>query len=471
MNQYKKLAFNTVIFAVGNTASKSISFLLLPVFTRYMAPSDFGKLDVINTTISLLLPILSLQLIEAVFRYAVDFRDEEHSRKVLSSIATFTFFSLLFALALYPLLNRIDVFSQYCIYFYSLYFVTVLNGVIKQFVRGLGLVKLYAVSDILFSAAFAVSNVILLVGFGLGIKAYLLSNVFAQIMSIMFLFFTASLWKYLMFKVDIQLLKSMLAYSIPLIPNGVMWWLITAADRYFLSYFLSYEATGIYAVAARFPALLTTVLTIFFQAWQLSAAEEYGKEGYSRFFKNIFGIFSGVVFLVSSVLFLVIKPFMQFYVGESFHESWRYTVLLFLGAVFHSFSSFYGVNYTASKKTIGAFSTSVFAATTKITVLLLSIQTMKIQAASLSSFLAYLTMWVARIFHTRRLVHVELDKKHIVYSTIMVLAQAVLLLTLEGGMLLYLAQLFLVGIIFSLQWKYLSRAVSFAKQFAKVRKT
>lgn len=65
----------------------------------------------------------------------------------------------------------------------------------------------------------------------------------------------------------------MLAYSVPLIPNGIMWWVVNASDRYIIGYFLGYEATGIYSVAAKFPTLLTMLYGIFFQAWQLSAME------------------------------------------------------------------------------------------------------------------------------------------------------------------------------------------------------
>jgi len=67
-----------------------------------MLPSEYGKLDVINTAISLLIPILSFQLIEAVFRYAVDFRENKYGRKVFSNAMMLSFFSFFFALGLYP---------------------------------------------------------------------------------------------------------------------------------------------------------------------------------------------------------------------------------------------------------------------------------------------------------------------------------------------------------------------------------
>ncbi|MEO0275108.1 MAG: oligosaccharide flippase family protein, partial [candidate division WOR-3 bacterium] len=432
MTQYKKLAVNTFFFALGNVGSKGVQFLMLPMFTRYMVPAEYGKLDVINTTVSLMVPILSFQIIEAIFRFAVECRVQQRNRNILSTALIFSTMSFLFSIFLYPVLRNLSIFADYGIYFYVIFFLTILNGIVKQYIRGLEKIKLYVVSDIFYSVIFALSNFLLLVVFKLGIKAYLLSNVISLMCATLLIFFAAQLYKHMYLKIDRQLLKEMLSYSVPLIPNGIMWWIVNVSDRYIITYFLGYEATGVYSVAARFPALLTVFFGIFFQAWQLSAMEEYGKENYTSFFSSVFSVVSSIMFLVSSVLFSIIKPFMGIYVGRSYVESWKYVPLLFLGAVFNSFAGFYGVNYTASKKTIGAFFTSMIAAAIKILTILLLIKSWRIQAASFSTMLAYLTMWIVRVYHTKRLVNVYLEKDHLIVSFALVLTQVVLLLFLNA---------------------------------------
>ncbi|MEO0275062.1 MAG: oligosaccharide flippase family protein, partial [candidate division WOR-3 bacterium] len=433
MTQYKKLAVNTFFFALGNIGSKSIQFLMLPVFTRYMIPAEYGKLDVINTTVSLMVPILSFQIAEAILRFAVDCRVQRENRNILPNALIFlvsTF--LLFSLFLYPMMKNISVFNEYSFYLYTLLFLTILNGIVKQYIRGLEKIKLYVASDIFYSAIFALSNLVLLVTFKLGIRAYLLSNIISLMCATLLIFFAARLYKHVNLKIDNQLLKEMLVYSIPLIPNGIMWWVVTASDRYIISYFVGYEATGIYSVAARFPGLLTVFYGIFHQAWQLSSMEEYGKEDYGEFFRKVFNVTMSVMFFGSSLLFLAIKPFLQVYVGQAYVESWRYVPFLFLGAVFQTFSFFFGVNYGNSKKTIGAFYSSVIAAIVKIVTILLLIKSWRIQAASFSTMLAYLTMWIVRVYHTKRLVKVYLDKNHLIVSFALVLTQVVLLLFLNA---------------------------------------
>lgn len=434
-----------------------------------MIPSDYGKLDVINTTVSLLVPILSFQIIEATLRFAVESRVELRNKNLLSNALVFLLFAFIFSLILYPAMKNISVFKEYNTYFYAIFFLTIANGIVKQYIRGLEIIKLYVVSDIFFSISFALSNLVLLVVLKLGVKAYLLSNIISLSCTILLIFLAARLYKHLSFRFDKRLLKEMLVYSVPLIPNGIMWWLVTASDRYIISYFLGYEATGIYSVAARFPLLLTVLYGIFFQAWQLSAMEEYGKEHYSEFFSRVFGVISTVMFLGSSALFLIIKPFMTVYVGQAYLDSWKYVPFLFLGAVFNTFASFYGVNYTASKRTAGAFSTSMIAAGVKVGIMLALVRIWGIQSASFSSFMAYFSMWVARILHTRRLVQLEIDKEHIVISSILVLAQAVVLLTVNSH-IVYVVQAIMFILVLMTQKKYLKQVFSFGRTLISARK-
>lgn len=436
-----------------------------------MVPEDYGKLDVINTTVSLLVPILSLQIIEAVFRFAVEFRKEQKSEDLLSSALLFSTVAIVFSLSLYPVLIKISVFSEYSTYFFAIFYLTILRGIVRQYIRGIEKIKLYVLSDILYSLVFVISNLILLVGLKLGIKAYLLSNIFALLVSSLFIIVFSGLYKQIRLKLNKTLLKEMLAYSVPLIPNGIMWWIVTASDRYIVTYFLGYESTGIYSVAARFPSLLTVLYGIFFQAWQLSAMEEYGKEDYGVFFGKVFGVISSMMFLSSSLLFLIIKPFMGVFVGRAYAESWKYVPFLFLGAVFNTFASFYGVNYTASKRTIGAFSTSVVAAGVKIVSILAAIKLLGLQAASISSLLAYLSMWLARIFHTRKLVQTKVDRNRLILSSVLLVAQALILLLVKKSIIMYTLQGITLVILLLLQWKYLWQILRFGRALFQERGT
>ena len=76
-----ELIKNTVIIFLGKACTQLISFLLLPLYTKYLITEEYGIVDLITTYVALLVPVLTLQLEMATFRFLVDNR-ENNNRKV-----------------------------------------------------------------------------------------------------------------------------------------------------------------------------------------------------------------------------------------------------------------------------------------------------------------------------------------------------------------------------------------------------
>ncbi len=462
MNQYKSLAKNSFLFAVGSIGSKAISFFMLPLYTRFLSTSDYGQLDVLQTTISLLIPLVTLQAVEAVFRFSIDMREKDSALSVLINAFFLCIVGILVTLSLFPVFHHFEPFSSYIAFFYSIMFLTMFDSILKQFVRGLEKIKTFVASDLAYTASFVAINIVFLVNLKWGLKGYFLSMVLAHLISIVILVFFGNVFKYLNFKFfDQSFLKTMLIYSIPLIPNGLMWWIISVSDRYILTYFLGFDATGIYSVANKFPSLITVMNSIFFMAWQLSAMQEYGKEGYSQFYKNIFGVLSAFLFTIIAFILLILKPLMSIFVAESFYESWRYVPFLLIGAVFHAFSSFFGTNYTASKKTIGAFTTTVVGAVVNVAINFILIPVWGIQAAAFSTMMAYLATWLMRVMDTKKFTKIKIDWKSLNFSVVIIGIQILGLYFIEDVALFFTAETLLVLILLFIQRKYIKQVYNF----------
>ena len=71
-SQYKRLFKDTVLFAVSDFASKCITFLLLPLYTSVLLTDEYGKLDLLNNMVNLIYPLLTLAIVEATIRFALD---------------------------------------------------------------------------------------------------------------------------------------------------------------------------------------------------------------------------------------------------------------------------------------------------------------------------------------------------------------------------------------------------------------
>ena len=102
MDKYKKLASNTIIFAIGTFSSKVLSFLLMPFVTRMMGAGDYGAADLVQQTVNVLIPIVTLQVNSAALRFALDKATNKADVFKVGVRTTFAGFAV-FLLFTYPL--------------------------------------------------------------------------------------------------------------------------------------------------------------------------------------------------------------------------------------------------------------------------------------------------------------------------------------------------------------------------------
>ena len=72
MNKYQPLAANTILMSIGTFGSKLLVFLMVRSYTGYLPPAEYGTADLITQTANLLVPLVSLDITDAVFRFAAD---------------------------------------------------------------------------------------------------------------------------------------------------------------------------------------------------------------------------------------------------------------------------------------------------------------------------------------------------------------------------------------------------------------
>ena len=79
MNKYRTLLLNIGLFGINTVATKLITFLLVPLYTYYLSTKEFGITDMSLTVISLVLPIASMSISDAVLRFVIDDSNDQKS--------------------------------------------------------------------------------------------------------------------------------------------------------------------------------------------------------------------------------------------------------------------------------------------------------------------------------------------------------------------------------------------------------
>lgn len=422
MNTYNKLIGNSIIFAIGNLGSKLISIILVPLYTFYLSTSEYGVIDIVTTTTSMLLPVISLSIYDAVLRFIMDKTEQEDS--VFTTALLITILGTVVSILVYFVLNFFNVLSGLLSYTTIILILQAFQSLLAQFTRAIGKIKIYSLNGIIMTIVTGAMNVILLMYFNMGIKGYLLSLIVANVVSIGHIALFTRIGDYIDFdKLNKKMIKRMLTYCIPLIPNTFMWWIMSASDRYFILFFVGASANGIYAVANKIPSLLSILNSVFFQAWQLSAIEEYDSNDKSKFYSDVFEYFAMVMFLGTSGVLMILKYLMKSVVSPEFYSSWEFVPFLLLGVVFSSFSGFLGTNYIAAKQTKGVFRTSIVGGIINIVLNLIFIPIIGTNGAGLATMISFFIIWIFRIYDTKRFIDMKLNIKGIIMNMLIISMQ------------------------------------------------
>ncbi|NLK22333.1 MAG: oligosaccharide flippase family protein [Epulopiscium sp.] len=453
-NKYKTLLSNTVVFAIGNILVKLVSFFLMPLYTSQLTVEQYGIAELLNSSIQIILPVATLCVIDALFRFSID-EDAEHEKMMSTSINLImkSFIIVLVVCIVFYLFSG----YQYTAYFYLLFVATTLHKLFSQFARGIGHIKRFVASGVINTLTLVVMNVILLVVFNGGVGSYLISLIISFFVAAMFSFFASKEYLYINIKaIDKKLLKKMLLFSIPNIPNMLSWWVNNISSRYVIMFFCGAGMAGMFTAATKIPSMINLFVLIFQQAWQYSTAKEIQNDDSKVFFSRVLTYYSGFVFLICSALIILIPYLARLILQGDFYVAWKYVPLLLVAATLGAFSTYFGTFYIAIKNNIMAMTSTGIGATINIVLNLILVPFIGVYGALISSVVGYLIITIIRMIDTRKHISLNINYKFFFIRFALLLTQSIILtaeipfaktFTLICFIIMIIIHLNLIGII------------------------
>lgn len=417
----KKLAKNTIMVAIGKICTQFISFFLLPLYTAMLSTEDYGIVDLLNTYVTLLIPIFFLQTDQAAFRFLIDVREDEEKKKTIITTIIINILKQILIFLVFFILASIFIKNEYKYFLMTNVIASMCSNLFLQISRGLGDTKTFSIGSFIAGASNIIFNVIFIVPFKLGATGMLLANLLANVSCIIYVFFKKKLYKYIKFKeYNKELRKKMYKYSIPLIPNQLSWWIVNTSDRLIISYILGVGLNGIYSVANKFSSMCIAAFNIFNITWAESASIHIKDKDNSEFFSGIINktlkLFISLALGIIACMPFVFKLLVT---GEGYNDAYYQIPILMLSAIFSIIVSLLGSIYVALKKSGEIAKTSILAGIINILVNLLLIKFIGLYAASISTLVAYLAMALYRYIDVQKYVKIKIEKKLIITSIIL----------------------------------------------------
>lgn len=468
MNKYQKLASNTIVMAIGQFGSKLLVYFMLGFYTSMLGTAGFGDVTNIINASALLISVVTLSISEGVLRYGLE--KKNNGRHIFSIGINTAVIGLVVFSAFVPLIGMIEMLKGYEWLIFMYVCTGSIKGICSIYVRSRGHVKLFAVDGILTTLSMVLFNLLFLGVFKLGVFGYVLAVSLADMLSILFLCIKAKLpKKYRPIGNDRDLAKSMIRYSLPLMPTTVMWWIVNVSDTFMVTGIYGSEANGVYSFAYKFPNLAALVVGIFLQAWQMSAITERNSRTISNFYSNVFSMMETVMFIAVAGIMLILRPFiMPFFGGsEGFETAYFYVPTLLLAVVFQCCSNFMGSIYAANGKTSHSFISSAIGASLNIILNLILLHCIGVIGAAISTMVSYLVVFIYRVWDTNKILYMDINYPLMLGNLAIICGMAASVMFLEYGLLQNVLNCVLFIIIVALNFK---TAIKALKMFISKRR-
>lgn len=425
----KYLLKNTAIFTIGNISSKLMSFFLVPLYTKTLNTSEYGTLDLITTICTMVLPILTLNIGESVLRFNLD---KDANRDAIAKIGILIVCtSLSVGVCIIPISNSIPILSDYSLLIYLYVILAGANQIFLCDLRGKEYLILYSIGNLLNAILTAFFNIIFLIFLQWNLKGYLLACILSNLFVSVYSIFVGQCYKSLFYPIDKYLLKNMLRYSLVLIPNSLMWWIMNSSDRVMVTNLLGSDKNGIYAISYKLPTTISLFASFFNQAWQYSAIKEAGARDEVEYSNQVLKYLTASAMFTGVCLLITIKPFLKIYVPKEYYEAWEYTPFLTIGCIFLAISTFLSTSYTINKDGFGFLISGAVGACINIILNFLLIPEFKLYGVAVATCMSYITVFVFRSLHTRQYIKYEILNKEFIIGTVFLLISS-LMMFLDG---------------------------------------
>ena len=424
MQRKKYLAKNTALFALNSIGTRLITFLLVPIYTKAFDTSEYGGVDLVTTIATILVPIITINIGEAVMRFSLD--ENADQDKIISVGTVFAALSIVLGTIVFAILM---VFPQIQVNPWIVYLYCVSQGLYQTSscnLRGQEKLLQYAIGNIISTFSAAILNILFLLVLKLGANGYFLAYILSFLIAAIYCSISGGLFTTLKkFSIDKQLVKNMVKYSIVLVPNSLMWWIMNSSDHVMVTAMIGIAANGVYAISYKLPSILSALSTVFNQAWAYSAIHEDKSDDRVAFNNNMYDKLVRFLLIVTILLMCIMKPFMKIYVSEAYFDAWEYTPYLLVGNFFLTMATFLSTFYTVNKDSKGFLYSGTAGAVINIGLNALLIPIIKIHGAALATCISYICVYLYRVRDTRKYMRVEVFRKQYVVGYIILILAAV----------------------------------------------
>lgn len=406
----KKLIKKSGLYLIGNFSSKILASLLLPVYAVYVTAAELGTYDMIYTVCSMIIPVVFFCMWEATLRYVLK-ADEEEKIKYTSTLLCFLCIDtvlILFGAVLGKNILRISYKYYYEVVAYIVVFGCA--QVLQALARAIKKNGIYVISGVASTAVNFLCVVLFVCLFQKGTAGLLWAAIIGQTSVVVITALGVHIWRCFDLKLfDQKLLRRMLVFTIPLVLNQAVSWLISSFSKVVINIHIGVVSNGQYSFASKFSVLVTMVgsvvsMALFEEAVLASGNIEFG-EKYGKAVNNLNRMF----FTVITVAFPAICIFYYLFAGKDYMPSKFLVPILLVYAILMNFSTNIGSVFQVIDKTKYQFITTMIGAIVSCGLSYVLVFKFSIYGVVIGQLFGAVAMVLSRYLFVEKYIHLSID--------------------------------------------------------------
>ncbi|HTR81877.1 MAG TPA: oligosaccharide flippase family protein [Bacteroidota bacterium] len=403
----KSLVSASFVYGLGTIGSKFIGFFLLPVFTRYLTPSEYGLFETFNVFCFLLSSIGTLAMDTALIRFYYDSTDPQHRSLVVSSALFLTTsagvilallgfaFSSQINGALFGSADHVSIL-HITMFIVVVSIINTIQLALFQAKRNPG--RYSILTFFRFTAMYSLSIYFLIKG----------ESVYGLMLAQVIAYGATVLWGFLFSRHDFRLAvsrklsKEMLIFSAPLIVGSISIWLLSSSDRFFLLHFSSLNELGLYSLGSRLASVVLFAVTAFQMAWPQFALARPTDEntGYTHARILTYYLFIGTLIVLGITLFT--PEILRILTTSSYAGAASVVFLLSCSSLFFGCYFVFGIILSLTKNTVSILPVALPPLLVNVLLNYYLVPRMGGMGSAIASASAYLLMAVLTFVFTNR---------------------------------------------------------------------
>lgn len=411
MSRGRDLLKNTGILMIAKISTQFMGFLLLPLYTALLTTEEYGIVDICTSMIMIIVPFVTLQLEMALFRFFITEELEEQRKTIVTSAFMIILVLLVVASGIYWCMALV-IYVPYKVYLYFMYLTATVSTVLLQICRAYGNNKLYGFASFISSVFALCLNVVFVLLLHWHIEGILLSYIIAHGVSSLYMVVKTKVFKYIdkrSFSREESL--RLLNYSIPLVFNQISSWAINYSDRLVILNAWGAGANGIYSVSNKFSNIANTFFNVYNIAWTENVIRGMKDQNNQVYVNKIFTMTFNLYLILVTGTVNVLPFFFNRLVNANYQKAYGHVPILMLAMFFSGMSATIGSVYIAYNKTKDVTMTTVLAGVCNIVIHLILLKRAKLYAASISTLLSFVLLFIYRLIFVQRFSQIKFNVK------------------------------------------------------------